>query len=54
MTDSRLQEVIDAISQRRNINSEFELSDGRRIRLIGVRVSDKQIDLTAETLHAEN
>lgn len=54
MADSRLREVIDAISQRRNINTEFELSDGRRIRLIGVRISDKQIDLTAETLHAGN
>ena len=50
IADSRLADITDALSHRRTIDPIFELSDGRRVRLIGLRIAEQQIEFTAETL----
>jgi hypothetical protein len=48
--DPTLTSVLDLLAQRTQIDPVIKLSDGRRVRLLDLRLGDGFIDLTAQTL----
>ncbi len=50
MDDPQVRSIIDALEQRDSIKPEFELSDGRRIQLLNMRLADGWIDFDVVTL----